>query len=81
MRQKDTRRQLTQEKRCQVFTLLESGKTIRGIAKFIGVSSSTISRELKRNSRKQSYGYKRADELASRRLRMAIQQRRDAASD
>lgn len=39
-------KQLNQEKRCQIGTLLETGKTKSEIADIIGVHKCTISREL-----------------------------------
>jgi len=42
-------RQLTQAQRYQIFAYLETGISQRQIAKAIGVHSSTISREIKRN--------------------------------
>ncbi len=42
-------KQLTYEQRCQIFVLKQEGGGQQAIANAIGVSQSTISRELKRN--------------------------------
>jgi len=48
-------RQLTQIQRYQIFAYLETGISQRKIAKAIGVHSSTISREIKRNGLTRGY--------------------------
>ena len=60
-------KQLTYEQRCQIYALNKSGKGQKDIAILIGVSQSTISRELKRNSGKRGYRFKQAHSLASAR--------------
>ena len=44
------RSHLTQDERCQIFVLLKSGKSLRGIAKLLGRSHTTIVREIQRNA-------------------------------
>ena len=46
---------LTYEERCQISVLLKRGESCRGIGKLIGVSHSTIVKELKRNRSEQGY--------------------------
>ena len=58
---------LTSDQRCQIYTLRLVGKTQKAIAEIIGVSPSTISRELKRNTGERGYRYKQAHTLASQR--------------
>jgi IS30 family transposase len=58
---------LTTEERCQIYTLKLTGKTQKEIAKYLGVSASTISRELQRNSGKKGYRYKQANDKAMER--------------
>ncbi len=55
---------LTYEERCQIYALLKSGKSIRGIGKLLGRSHSTIIREVKRNSGGRGYRYLQADRLS-----------------
>jgi IS30 family transposase len=58
---------LTTEGRCQIYTLKSIGKTQKEIAEYLGVSASTISRELQRNSGKKGYRYKQANDKAMER--------------
>jgi IS30 family transposase len=55
---------LTYDQRCQIFTLKKRNLSQREIAKLIGSSQSTISRELMRNRGKKGYRYKQANEKA-----------------
>ena len=64
---------LTCEQRCQIYALLQSGRSQAHIARQIGVDPSTISRELVRNTGARGYRFKQAHEKAS--------QRRQEASD
>lgn len=48
---------LTQLQRCQIEALRSSGLTQKYIAKYIGVSASTISREVRRNNNGNKYDY------------------------
>ena len=59
--------QLTYEQRCQIYVLKKRGYSQREIAKSIGVSQSTVNRELIRNTGARGYRYKQAQERASRR--------------
>jgi IS30 family transposase len=63
--------QLTYEQRCQIFALKKSGLSQRCIAELIGVSQSTISRELTRNSGEKGYRHKQAQRKASERRQFA----------
>jgi IS30 family transposase len=55
---------LTYEQRCQIYTLKKRGDAQDTIAGAIGVSQSTISRELRRNAGKRGFRYKQAHEKA-----------------
>lgn len=59
--------QLTQEKRYAIYVLLQEEKSHRHIARQIGVHHSTVSREIKRNTRIRAYRHGVAQELASER--------------
>lgn len=48
-------KQLTRDQRYHIYGLWRSGYTQSGIAKEVGVHKSTISREIKRNSRWNGY--------------------------
>lgn len=61
-------KQLTVERRYQISALLQSGRTQKQIARTVGVSESTISRELSRNKAKRGkYSAARAQMLADER--------------
>lgn len=66
---------LTHDIRCQISTLLATGKSHREIAKSLGVHHSTVSREVKRNKGKRGYRYKQADEKAKNRRKSAVYRR------
>ena len=66
---KNSYQQLTYEQRCQICTLNKRGLSQREIAQEIGVSQSTISRELTRNRGERSYRFKQAHQLALTRRR------------
>ena len=53
-------KQLTYEQRCQIYALKKSDMSQQYIADMIGVSQSTISRELRRNAGERGYRYKQA---------------------
>jgi IS30 family transposase len=57
--------QLTSEQRCQISVLIKSGLSQREIAAAIGVSQSTISRELARNTGERGYRHKQAQSKAA----------------
>lgn len=64
---------LVYEQRCQIYALLKRNISQNQIARDLGVSQSTISRELKRNKGKRKYRYKQAQRKSSyRRLRASI---------
>ena len=62
-------KQLTQEQRYQLYRMNEMSLTQKEIALILGVSASTISRELRRNIGKQSHYIKGAHKLALDRRR------------
>jgi transposase, IS30 family len=59
--------QLTHDQRCQLYALKQRQFTQSHIALDLGVSQSTISRELSRNSGKRGYRIKQASELVLKR--------------
>jgi len=63
--------QLTYEQRCQIYVLKKRSYSQREIAKSLGVSQSTVNRELIRNTGARGYRYKQAQERASRRRNKA----------
>ncbi|SHO51993.1 Helix-turn-helix domain-containing protein [Desulfopila aestuarii DSM 18488] len=74
--------QLTQEQRYQISGLPKAGMTHAAIAKAVGVSSSTISRELKRNSTENGYDPKVAHlQSMNRKSSAAKANKRDPATD
>lgn len=64
-------KQLTYEQRCQISILKKRGDSQRQIAEAIGVSQSTVSRELARNTGLRGYRYKQAQEQAEKRRKEA----------
>jgi IS30 family transposase len=56
--------------RCEIFCLKKQGMSARQIAERLDVHSSTVYRELKRNSLKGEYGPRLADVLSKKRRRM-----------
>lgn len=64
--------QLAYEQRCQISVLIKSGLSQRAIADAIGVSQSTISRELARNTGERGYRHKQAQEKATQRRKEAV---------
>jgi IS30 family transposase len=60
-------KQLTYEQRCQIEVLKKSGMTQQEVADALGVSQSTISRELKRNTGQRGYRHKQARKKAQER--------------
>ena len=63
--------QLTQVERSQIYALLKEGFTPKEIAKNLGRSASTISREINRNSGERGYRFKQAQTLADERRSQA----------
>jgi IS30 family transposase len=66
-----TYKQLTQEQRYQIEILNKAGREQKEIAQLLGVSSSTITRELKRNGGKQGYCPNKAQKQADKRRKQA----------
>jgi IS30 family transposase len=62
---------LTYEERCQIYALLKRGISKLSIAKELGHSASTISREIKRNTGNRGYRFKQAQEKAEDRRHKA----------
>jgi transposase, IS30 family len=62
-----TYQQLTYEQRCQISVLKKRDCTQRDIAEAIGVSQSSVSRELSRNTGQKGYRHKQAQEKARQR--------------
>ncbi len=58
---------LTQDQRCQIYTLKKSGNTQSLIALHVGINQSVVSRELKWNCGERGYRYKQAHEKAAKR--------------
>jgi predicted transcriptional regulator len=72
---------LTCDQRCQIYALLQSGHSQAHIARQIGVSRSTVSRELDRNAGARGYRSKQAHEKASQRRQEASDQPRKMTPD
>jgi len=67
-----TYNQLTYGERCQIYVLNKTGNTQTAIANTIGVSQSTISRELKRNTGLRGYRHQQADNMSTKRRLSAV---------
>ena len=63
-------KQLTEEERYHIYTMRQQDISLRQIAKGMGRSHSSLSRELKRNKGKNGYRYKQAQKKASARHRV-----------
>jgi len=63
----NTYQQLTYEQRCQISVLNKSKSSQRQIADLVGVSQSTISREINRNTGERGYRHKQAQTLSDNR--------------
>ena len=61
------KKHLTREQRYQLSALLQRGTKQKEIARIIGTSESTVSRELRRNSSKRAYSARLAQEFADER--------------
>ena len=66
---------LTNDQRCQLYTLKKRGDSVLTISKELGVHRSNIYRELSRNSGKRGYQYKQAGEKSKSRRQAASQQK------
>jgi len=62
---------LTYEQRCQIYALLQSAHSQADIARQLGVTRSTVSRELARNAGARGYRFKQAHATAARRRQQA----------
>ncbi|WP_404475278.1 helix-turn-helix domain-containing protein [Vreelandella venusta] len=62
---------MTQSQRYPVFAYLETGISQRQIANAVGIHSSTISREIKRNGRARGYAPEKAQTASDQRRRTA----------
>lgn len=72
-------KQLSREQRYAISLYLKEGKTQKTIAEAIGVSKSTISREVKRNSGLRGYTFKQAQEWADiRKERLSLPRKMNA---
>jgi transposase, IS30 family len=60
-------RRITHEDRCQIYVLNKRGSSQQGIAELLGLSQSTVSRELCRNRGKRGYRFKQAQAKAEAR--------------
>jgi IS30 family transposase len=69
-------KQLTYEQRCQIEALKKSGLSQQEIAKNIGVSQSSISRELARNTGLRGYRHGQAHRQSTERRQAAIKPRK-----
>lgn len=72
---------LTRDQRCQIYAFNTIGLSKRQIAYKLGVSPSTIGREMKRNQGERGYRFQQADKLASRRRRLTSSQPRCMTED
>ena len=71
----ETQPQLTQEERYQIYALMKADHTQTEIARVLGRSKSTISRELRRNRGKRGYRPKQAHQKAQQRRQEAVYSR------
>ena len=62
---------LTYGSRCQIYALKKSGMSIRGVARALEVSASTVSRELRRNRGRRGYRMRQSQRSAQSRRRLA----------
>ena len=60
-------RRITYEDRCQIYALSKRGASQEDIAGILGVSQSTVSRELCRNRGQRGYRFKQAEAKAQAR--------------
>lgn len=65
---------VTRDQRCQIYALMSRGISFHQIAKQIGLSPSTISREVKRNAGQRGYRQDQADKIAAERRSNASRQ-------
>lgn len=74
-------RQLTYELRCQIYALKQEGYRQQAIADAIGVSQSTISRELRRNLGERGYRHQQAQRISTERRQQAVKPYKMTASN
>ena len=63
-----TYRRVTYEDRYQIYALSKDGASQEGIASGLGVSQSTVSRELRRNRGQRGYRFKQAEANGARQV-------------
>jgi IS30 family transposase len=73
-------RRITHEDRCQIYALSKQGSCQQSIAAILGISQSTISREMRRNRGKRGYRFKQADAKAQARQAVRSKPRKLTAS-
>jgi IS30 family transposase len=62
-------RRITYEDRCQIYALSKRGASQESIASVLGVSQSTVSREMCRNRGHRGYRFKQAEAKAQQTIR------------
>jgi IS30 family transposase len=75
-----TYRRVTYEDRCQIYALSKGGTSQESIASVLGVSQSTVSRELRRNLGQRGYRFKQAEAKAQARQAIRRKPRKLTAS-
>jgi IS30 family transposase len=75
-----TYRRVTYEDRCQIYALSRGGTSQESIASVLGVSQSTVSRELRRNRGQRGYRFKQAEATAQARQAIRRKPRKLTAS-
>ena len=73
-------RRVTYEDRCQIYALSKGGTGQESIASVLGVSQSTVSRELRRNRGQRGYRFKQAEAKAQARQAIRSKPRKLTAS-
>jgi IS30 family transposase len=73
-------RRVTYEDRCQIYALSKGGTSQESIACVLGVSQSTVSRELRRNRGQRGYRFKQAEAKAQARQAIRRKPRKLTAS-
>jgi IS30 family transposase len=75
-----TYRRVTYEDRCQIYALSKGGTSQESIASVLGLSQSTVSRELRRNRGQRGYRFKQAEAKAQARQAIRRKPRKLTAS-
>ncbi|MBM3540241.1 MAG: IS30 family transposase, partial [Alphaproteobacteria bacterium] len=73
-------RRVTYEDRCQIYALSQDGACQEAIARVLGLSQSTVSRELRRNRGQRGYRFKQAETKAQARQAIRHKPRKLTAS-